>query len=132
MKLYRCRWDKKIAGICGGLGQYFKIDPTIIRISLLIVTFLTGILPMAALYLIAWAAMPLGPKHYVEIPRKKLYRSRKNRKISGICGGLAEYFKIDATLVRIAVIALLLITFAIPVIVSYLIGTFIIPENPDQ
>ena len=37
---------------------------------------------------------------------KSLYRSRKNRKIAGVCGGLGEYFNVDPTLVRLAFAAL--------------------------
>ena len=40
-KLYRSRTDRKIWGICGGLGQYFDIDPTILRI-VAIVSILVG------------------------------------------------------------------------------------------
>ena len=48
--------DKKIAGVCGGLGNYFDIDPTVIRIGFLIAFFMfgTGLL----LYIILAVAMP--------------------------------------------------------------------------
>ena len=39
---------------------------------------------------------------------KKLYRSTENRMIAGVCGGIAEYFDIDATLVRLVAVLLLL------------------------
>jgi phage shock protein C len=60
---------------------------------------------------------------------KKLYRSRTNRKIWGVCGGLANYFGIDPTIVRIlAIIALFLSGFGI---MLYIIMTIIIPlESP--
>ncbi|MCB1118084.1 MAG: PspC domain-containing protein, partial [Chlamydiia bacterium] len=60
-RLYRDRWDKKIGGVCGGLGQYLKIDPTILRIVYVLLTILTGLLPMIIIYLVAWLLMPLGP-----------------------------------------------------------------------
>lgn len=129
--IYRCRWDKKIGGVCGGLGQYLRCDPTIIRICLAGLCMLTLFIPVIA-YLIAWAFIPLGPSTYVEIPCKKLYRSRRNRKISGICGGLGEFFNVDPTFIRILLVVLLFISFIVPVCVSYLIGHFIIPETPDQ
>jgi phage shock protein C len=42
-KLYRSRTDRKIAGVCGGLGQYFGVDPTLIRLLFVLgLVFLTG------------------------------------------------------------------------------------------
>ena len=59
---------------------------------------------------------------------KKLYRSRVDCKIGGVCAGLAEYFNIDATIVRI--IAILLI-FADGIgLIGYLIAWIIIPRRP--
>jgi phage shock protein C len=37
----------------------------------------------------------------MDTPGKKLYRSRTNRRIAGVCGGLAEYFNVDATIIRL-------------------------------
>lgn len=63
---------------------------------------------------------------------KKLYRSSRDRKIAGICGGLGEYFSIDATLIRLAFVFIALVTAVIPVIVAYLIGWIIIPPAPSS
>ncbi len=41
-RLYRSRTEKMIAGVCGGLAEYFDIDPTIIRILWVLITFLGG------------------------------------------------------------------------------------------
>ena len=56
-RMYRIEKDRKIAGICSGLGEYFNMDPTIIRIFWVMLLLLggTGIL----LYLIMWFVMPL-------------------------------------------------------------------------
>lgn len=56
-KLYRSEKDKKIAGVCAGLGEYFDIDPTIIRV-IFIVLLLPGGLPGLLPYLIFWFIMP--------------------------------------------------------------------------
>lgn len=128
-KLYRCRWDKKIAGVCGGLGQYFKCDPTIIRLLVIILFFITGLLPIIIGYIIAWIILPLGPTVYVKIPGKKLYRSRRNRKIAGVCGGLGEYFNIDPISIRIILVIACIFTAFIPIIASYLIAISVIPED---
>jgi phage shock protein C len=55
-KLYRKTASKKIAGVCAGLGEYFNIDPTLIRIVFLVVSLFWGF--GIVFYLICWAAMP--------------------------------------------------------------------------
>lgn len=59
----------------------------------------------------------------------KLTRSRYNRMIAGVCGGIAEYFDIDATLVRVAFVLLSLLSAAFPGLIVYLILWVIIPEE---
>ncbi|WP_420420583.1 PspC domain-containing protein [Simkania sp.] len=130
--LFRDRWDKKVAGVCGGLGQFLKIDPTIIRLILVMVCIFTGVLPVLILYIVAWMLIPLGPPTYIDFECKKLYRSVRDRKISGICGGIAEALSIDPTIVRLVVLFALLITGVVPVLVGYIVGTLIIPEKPDD
>lgn len=61
--------------------------------------------------------------------RKKLYRSVKNVKISGVCGGIAEYFDIDAALVRLLWVLVTLFNFVIG-IAMYVACVFILPEDP--
>jgi len=61
---------------------------------------------------------------------KKLYRSRKDYIIAGVCGGIAEYFEIDSTLVRLLAILVVLIGGA--GVVAYIIAWIVIPKNPDQ
>ncbi|MDD5138126.1 MAG: PspC domain-containing protein [Candidatus Omnitrophota bacterium] len=55
-RLYRVTQDKKIAGVCAGLGEYFNVDPTLIRIIFLVGIFLWGF--TIVLYFICWFAMP--------------------------------------------------------------------------
>jgi len=62
---------------------------------------------------------------------KRLYRSRKDRYIAGVCGGIAEYFHIDPVIVRI-IAFILLLPGGLPGLVPYLILWVIIPENPEQ
>ncbi len=128
-KLFRDRFDKKIAGVCGGLGQFLKIDPTIIRLLVIFLCVITAFLPFLITYLIAALFIPLGPKTYIELHAKKLYRSRTNRKISGICGGLGEMLGIDPTIIRLITIAAMFLTGLLPVMIAYFIGSIIIPEK---
>ena len=59
---------------------------------------------------------------------KKLYRSRADRRIGGVCGGLAKYFNIDATLVRL--LFLLGLLFVGGTFFAYIILMIVIPEEP--
>lgn len=59
---------------------------------------------------------------------KPLYRSRTDRRISGVCGGLAEYFNVDAALVRIVVLFFTL--FGGSGGIFYILASMIIPEEP--
>lgn len=63
-----------------------------------------------------------------ESSTKKLYRSRTDRKIAGVCGGLGEYFGIDPTLVRLLFVLGLI--FMGGAILAYLILAIVIPEEP--
>ena len=56
-KLVRSTQDKRIAGICGGLGEYFNVDPTVMRILFVAGFFLTGSL-VFWLYLVLWIIIP--------------------------------------------------------------------------
>lgn len=129
-KVYRCRWDKKIAGVCGGFGQYFQIDPTMIRFAALCLMLITGIIPLLIAYLIAWAVMPEGPAAYVEIKAPKLYRSKSGRKIAGVLGGIAEVIHVDPTIVRVVFVLVALFTCILPLLIAYIIGIAIIPQRP--
>jgi len=53
-------------------------------------------------------------------------------KIAGICGGIAEALKIDATIVRIVALLAMVLTGFFPLIIAYFIGTVIIPEKPEE
>lgn len=62
---------------------------------------------------------------------KRLYRSRKDRKIAGVCGGIAEYFGVDPTIIRVIAV-LLLLPGGAPGLLPYIILWIIVPENPKQ
>jgi phage shock protein C len=62
-------------------------------------------------------------------PKRKLYRSRTNRKLAGICGGLGRYFNVDATLLR--VLFVLLAVLGGSGLVLYLVLWIIIPSEPQ-
>lgn len=61
---------------------------------------------------------------------KKLYRSKKDQKLAGVCSGVAEYFGIDPTLVRLG--WALLVLFAGAGVLFYIVCALVIPEKPDD
>ncbi len=178
-RLYKSEKDKVFEGICGGIGEYFNIDPVIIRlmwvvlvifggtgivayiIAMLIIPkrpdleaeeikpelektpeaysnrfwglimIIAGILllfgivgPIAGIFAgiamamghVLWPVLIIGLGLYLYFnqsdennssldsifpPGKKLYKSRSDRKISGVCGGIGQYFEFDSNIVRI-------------------------------
>ncbi len=59
---------------------------------------------------------------------KRLYRSRKNRMLGGVCGGIAEYFEIDPVIVRLIAVALFFVGGS--AILAYIIALIVIPYEP--
>ncbi len=60
-RLYRSNKNKVFAGICGGLGEYFDIDPVLLRLFWLLVVIFTGVVPGLAAYIIAIFVIPKHP-----------------------------------------------------------------------
>jgi phage shock protein C len=65
-----------------------------------------------------------------EPPRRKLTRSR-DKMIAGVCGGIAEYFQMDPTLVRVLYVLVSILSAAFPGILAYIILMFVMPP-PDS
>jgi phage shock protein C len=67
----------------------------------------------------------------MSILRRRLYRSRKDRMLTGLLGGVAEYLgDIDPTVVRLAYVFLTIFTAFVPGIAAYIIGSAIVPDQP--
>lgn len=60
---------------------------------------------------------------------RKLYRSN-NKKILGVCSGIAEYFNIDPTIIRVIYVVLLFVTAIVPCVVLYFVLALVMPEPP--
>ncbi len=60
---------------------------------------------------------------------KRLFRSRVNRKVAGICGGIGEYMDVDPTVIRLAVVVMAVVTAVFPMMIGYVIAWWIIPEQ---
>jgi phage shock protein C len=84
----------------------------------------------------AWMPLNLSAavfvSHYeadaVEEKMKRLYRSRRNRVIAGVCGGIGEYFDVDPVLIRL--IAVVLLFAGGGSLIAYIVCIFVIPDQP--
>jgi phage shock protein C len=61
-RLYRSGKDKIIAGVCGGIAEYFEVDPVWVRLIVTLITFVTGGVGLL-IYVIAWIIVPVNPAH---------------------------------------------------------------------
>jgi len=61
-RIYRLVNDRKIAGICGGIGELLNIDPTLIRLALIFLCLVTAVMPLVITYLIGWIIIPEKPE----------------------------------------------------------------------
>jgi phage shock protein PspC (stress-responsive transcriptional regulator) len=215
-RLYKSRQNRVIDGVCGGIGEYFEVDPTIVRVLWVLMTLLGG--SGLVLYLIAMVIMPVNQEHlasaaagttamrspdrrsywgiililiglFVLIDRMDLFvgfswwdvsrrflfpisliaiglmfiyihtrrqaapqpaaqglpgfdappavkarelrRSIHDKKICGVCGGLAQYFEYDSTLIRILFVFLVLASFGWGLLL-YVILCLLIPEDKTE
>lgn len=63
---------------------------------------------------------------------RRLYRSRSDRMLAGVCAGMAHYLNMDPAVVRVLTVLLVLITGIVPGIIAYLVFVFVVPEEPGQ
>ena len=61
-RLYRSRTDRMLGGVCGGLGSYFGVDPSLVRLAMLLLIFFGGAGPL--LYFILWIILPEEGRTY--------------------------------------------------------------------
>ena len=128
-KLYRLSGDRKIAGVCAGLGDHFDIDPVIIRLFFLFSVFFGGLGVLA--YVIMWILVPLnGGSPAEQGIRLRLHLSSSDRKIAGVCGGLGEYCALDPVFFRVG---FFILAFTCGVgILLYFVLWLLVPRAPTS
>lgn len=130
--------DGIIGGVCAGLGRHFGVSANLIRVLWLVAVLLmgTGLL----LYLALWWLIP----HESRVPAEPaiwrrsatggytppLRRTAVDRKLLGVCGGLARRFDIDPSVVRLLVLALATLSLGM-VAIAYLAAAIFIP-GPEE
>jgi phage shock protein C len=71
-----------------------------------------------------------APKsNFITMNNKKLYRSLADKKLCGVCGGIAEYFELDPTIIRLLWVVMTLFTAAFPGVLAYIICALIVPQQ---
>src|SRR5688572_17071387 len=99
--LHRRSSAGRIAGVCAGIAEYLDADVTLIRLVWVVLSIVPGgFVGGLVAYIAAWLIMP-DSSHPAEGDSEthRLTRSTVDRRIAGVCGGLAEYFKVDSTAV---------------------------------
>jgi len=132
-RLYRNSSAGRIAGVCAGIAEYFDADVTLVRLAWVVLSIVPGsFVGGLVAYIAAWAIMTdSSSPASADAVTRRLTRSTTDRKIAGVCGGLAEYFNVDATLVRVIWAILTIIPGCIVLgIVAYLVAWFIMPDSP--
>lgn len=111
-RLYRAENDKILGGVCAGLASYLRLDPAIVRILFVLITFGWG--AGFLLYIVLWVVLPY--KSLPQTARKRLYRNSDDRVIAGVASGLAAYFHIEVWIPRLI--------FALPLILGIITSIF--------
>jgi phage shock protein C len=62
-KLYLSQTDRKLGGVCGGIGETYGIDSTLIRLAWVFIGLATAIIPALVTYIIAWIIIPQKPEN---------------------------------------------------------------------
>ena len=131
-RLTRRPSEGKLGGVCAGIARYLDTDPTIVRLAWVILSVVPGfVIGGLIAYAAAWALLPVDGTEVRTVTARRLQRSTMDRKIAGVCGGLAEYFGVDSTLLRIAAVVLAIYPGAIICgVLVYLIAWFVMPAAP--
>src|SRR5437762_9129974 len=121
----------KLGGVCAGLAEYLDADVTLVRLVWVILSIVPGGLVGGVIaYVAALVIMPVSNAD-VAAPRARVTRSRTDRKIAGVCGGLAESLAVDSTVVRLVWAVLTIVPGAIVLgVAAYVVAWLIMPEQP--
>ena len=113
-RLFRKSAAGRIAGVCAGIAEYLDTDVTLVRLAWVVLSIVPD------------ASVPAD----VDTTVHRLTRSTVDRKIAGVCGGLAEYMHVDSTVVRLVWAILTVVPGAIVLgVFAFLVAWFIMPES---
>jgi phage shock protein PspC (stress-responsive transcriptional regulator) len=131
-RLTRLPAEGRIGGVCAGMAAYLDADVTLVRLAWVILSVVPGVIVGGLIaYAAAWLILPQAGVPTPRLPGKRLLRSTTDRKIGGVCGGLAEYFGVDSTVMRVAAAILAIYPGAVICgVLAYVIGWLVIPPAP--
>lgn len=134
-----------LGGVCAGFADYFNVDRLIIRVITIIaaITWTPTIIAYIILYFVLSDSRPsmsemgrnignskMG-RHFKNVNyRKRIYKNRSDKKISGVCSGIADYLEISPFIVRI--VALGSLFFGPFAVIAYIVAAIIMDNNPDE
>ncbi len=136
--LRRSQVDRQLAGVCGGIARYFTVDPVLVRVAWVVLSIVPGTIFLGVLaYLVAWLIVPDAEPgtedadadaNVAHATRRRMQRSSTDAKLAGVCGGIAEHFAVDATVIRLLWVILSIFPgLIICGVIAYLIAWFVIP-----
>ncbi len=132
-RLTRSRTNGVIGGVCAGLAEYFGVDVVLVRLIFVLLSIAGAIIGGVIVYVAAWFIMPEGTEQAAPVADGRvLRRSTTDKQIAGVCGGMAEYFGVDSTAVRLVWVLLSVFVGAvIGGVLVYLLAWLIIPRATD-
>jgi len=131
-RLTRSRTEGKVAGVCAGLANYLDVDVVLVRTAWIVLSVVPGAIVGGIIaYIGAWLVMPEESEPAPAARGRRLTRSSSDRKIAGVCGGLAEYFDVDATAIRLLWIVTSVFTAIVGGIIAYVLAWIVIPGRQD-
>jgi len=131
-RLVRRPAEGKLGGVCAGLAEYFDADVALVRAAWVVLSIWPGAIVLGVIaYVAAWILMPRAETPPATTSHPRLVRSQTDRRIAGVCGGLADYFDVDPTIVRLAWVVLSIVAGAVVFgVIAYAVAWFIIPPAP--
>ena len=99
-KLFRDEKRKILGGVCAGLGHYFSVDPVWPRVlfALLVLGSYGGLF---LAYIILWIVIPNSTELPDDASIKKMYRDPEKKVLGGVASGVAAFFGVDVTVIRV-------------------------------
>ncbi len=131
-RLERSVTDRQVAGVCGGLATYLGLDAALVRVLWIVLSIVPGAILFGLIaYLAAWLIIPEAAGGEPAATRRRLTRSTADKKLAGVCGGLAEYFEVDSTPIRLLWVVLSICPGAIVGgVLAYGVAWLVMPVAP--
>lgn len=128
-RMYRSTQHKSLGGVCAGIALSRGWSVSLVRTLALLLLSVSGL--GLLLYIACWMGLPsaktIGMTEPLDLPNDPFQRSVKDRRVAGVCGGLAELLKTDSGLVR--VIYVLAVLCGGLGAISYFYAWMIVPER---